>query len=241
MLLSLVPATVSAAGTYPAASAVCVDGAKYFGLPKKLYFKNGDSADNFTGTATDYNAAYDETTGTLTLKNYSGKEITAGGIPRADITVVLIGTNTINDGSIISDMGGDITITSDSSGTLSITNTTDTYTGPMIGIRAGYGGSFTTSNVTIKGNAKVTINMTHNGTCGYDQAYGIFAKENITISENASVDITCATPNNTSGGDNCNGLRTVKDVIIDITGKIKIDVTNAGKDSGYSFGIYPTV
>lgn len=94
--------------------------------------------------------------------------------------------------------------------------------------------------MTIKGNAKVTINTTHNGTSTYEQAYGIFAKEDITISENASVDITCATPNNTTGGGNCNGLRAQNNVTIDTNGTIKIDVTNAGKDkdNGYSYGVY---
>ena len=101
--------------------------------------------------------------------------------------------------------------------------------------------SYKTGNVTIKGNAKVTINMTHNGTLGWDNAYGIYAKENITISGNASVNITCATPNNTTGGGNCNGLYAAQNVTIDTNGTIKIDVTNAGKDkdNGYSFGIYP--
>lgn len=53
------------------------------------------------------------------------------------------------------------------------------------------------------------------------------------------MDITCATPNNTTGGDYCNGLRAQKDVIIETNGTIKIDVTKAGKDDGYSFGVYP--
>ena len=53
------------------------------------------------------------------------------------------------------------------------------------------------------------------------------------------MDITCATPNNTTGGDRCNGLYAAKDMTIDTNGTIKIDVTNAGKDDGYSFGVYP--
>ena len=57
MLLTLVPATVSAAGTYPATSAVSVDGGKPFASPGRLYFKNGDFAGSFTGSASDYNAA----------------------------------------------------------------------------------------------------------------------------------------------------------------------------------------
>ena len=54
------------------------------------------------------------------------------------------------------------------------------------------------------------------------------------------MDITCATPNNTTGGGNCNGLYAAKDVTIDTNGTIKIDVTNAGrdKDNGYSYGVY---
>ena len=239
MLLSLLPTTALAAGTYPAASAVLVDGNKYFGEPGKLYYKNGDAANNFTGNASDYNAHYDPDTGTLTLKDYNGKGITAGGVGRTDITVVLKGTNIINDGSLESAMGGDITVTSSDGGTLSISKTTS-GSNPAIGIETGLSGSYTTGNVTIKGSAKVTIDMTHNGTSGYEKAYGIFAKENITISENASVDITCATPNNTTGGGNCNGLYAAKDVTIDTNGTIKIDVTNAGrdKDNGYSYGVY---
>ena len=235
MLLSLLPTTALAADTYPTASEVCVDGNKYFGEPGSYYFKNNASA--CSKVPTGYNAYYNPTTGTLTLDGYSGGSITAGGTD-ADITVVLKGTNTIN-GNLVNSRGGDITITSESGGTLSITNTTDTYTGALIGIAAGYGGSFTTGNVTIEGNAKVTIDMTHNGTNGYVDAYGIFAKENIIISGYASADITCATPNNTFSNIYCNGLRAVKNVTIETDGEIKIDVTKAGKDSAYSYGIYP--
>ena len=234
MLLSLLPTTALAADTYPAASEVCVDGGKYFGEPGSYYFRNNESA--CSKNSTGYNAYYNPTTGTLTLDGYNGGSIEVGGT-KSKITVVLVGKNFINNGSLTSAWGGDITVTSDSSGTLSISETTS-GSNPAIGIETGYG-SIPTGNVTIKGNAKVTINMTHNGTKTYDKAYGIFAKENITISENASVDITCATPNNTTGGDYCNGLRAGKNVSIDTTGTIKIDVTKAGKDDGYSFGVYP--
>ena len=235
MLLSLLPTTALAA-SYPDASSVSVDGNKYFGEPGSYYFRNGESA--CSKDPTGYNAYYNPTTGTLTLDGYNGGSITAGGVKCSDITVVLKGTNTIN-GSLTSDVGGDIAITSESGGTLSITNTLSGRNA-AIGIETGLSASNTTGNVTIKGNAKVTINMTHNGTSTYEKAYGIFAKENITISENASVDITCATPNNTTGGGNCNGLYAAKDVTIDTNGTIKIDVTNAGKDkdNGYSYGVY---
>ncbi len=234
MLLSLLPTTALAA-SYPDASSVSVDGNKYFGEPGSYYFRNGESA--CSKDPTGYNAYYNPTTGTLTLDGYNGGSITAGGVKCSDITVVLKGTNTIN-GSLENAVGGDITVTSSDGGTLSISKTTS-GSNPAIGIETGLSASYTTGNVTIKGNAKVTINMTHNGTSTYEKAYGIFAKDSITISENASVDITCATPNNTTGGGNCNGLYAAKDVTIDTNGTIKIDVTKAGEDDGYSFGVYP--
>jgi len=240
MTLSLVPTmgvTASAADNHPEASNVFVDGGKSF-YNNRLYYKKGDQDKNFTGNEGDYIAHYNPATGTLTLNGYSGGSISVGGVKCSDITVVLKGTNTIN-GSLENAVGGDITVTSSDGGTLFISKTTS-GSNPAIGIETGLSGSYTTGNVTIKGNAKVTINMTHNGMSTYEKAYGIFAKENITISENASVDITCATPNNTTGGGNCNGLYAAKDVTIDTNGTIKIDVTNAGKDkdNGYSYGVY---
>ena len=235
MLLSLLPTTALAADTYPKANEVSVDGGKYFAEPGCYYFKNGATACSKDPKGS--NATYDPTTGTLTLDGYNGGSIEVGGT-ESKITVVLVGKNSINNGSLTSACGGDITVTSDSGGTLSISKTTIGYN-PAIGIETGLSASYTTGNVTIKGNAKVTINMTHNGTKTYDKSYGIFAKENITISENASMDITCATPNNTTGGGNCNGLYANKNVTIDTNGTIKIDVTKAGKDDGYSFGVYP--
>ena len=238
MLLSLLPTTALAADNHPDASNVFVDGGKSF-YNNRLYYKKGDQDKKFTGNEGDYIAHYNPATGTLTLNGYSGGSISVGGVKCSDITVVLKGTNTIN-GSLENAVGGDITVKSSDGGTLSISETTS-GSNPAIGIETGLSGSYTTGNVTIKGNAKVTINMTHNGTSTYEKAYGIFAKESITISENASVDITCATPNNTTGGGNCNGLYAAKDVSIDTNGTIKIDVTNAGKDkdNGYSFGVYP--
>ena len=213
MLLSLLPTTALAAGNLDP-TAVSVNGGISFSS-SNLYYTNGASA--CSNNSTGWNAAYDPTTGTLTLDGYSGGSIRTGGTD-ADITVVLKGTNTINDGSLMNDMGGDITITSDCGGTLSITNTLSN-SNPAIGIEAGLSGSYQTGNVTIKGSAAVTIN---------------------TISENASVDIICATPNNTARwGDNCNGLYAKNNVTIDTNGTIKIDVRNAGGDGAYSIGIYP--
>ena len=236
--LMRMPVMPTAAGNYPEASKVSVDGGKNFYNPGRLYYKNNDLENVFTGDANNYNAAYDPTTGTLTLKNYNGKGISVGGVNRSDITVVLEGTNIINDGSLTNGVGGDITITSSSGGTLSITQTISN-TNAAFGIETGFG-NIPTGNVTITGSAKVIIDVTHNGMRDYEKAYGIFTKENITISENASVDITCATPNNTEAlGSYCNGLRAEKNVTIETDGKIKIDATTAGDNGTQSFGIYP--
>ena len=239
MLLSLVPAmgvTALAAGTYPKAGEICVDGSKYFGEPRAYYFRNGEKTCSKDPKGS--NATYNPTTGTLTLDGYNGGSITVGGT-KSKITVMLVGNNTITNGSLTSAWGGDITITSSSGGTLSISKTMD-YSGAATGIETGYG-SETTGNVTITGDAKVTIDMLHNGTSTYEKAYGIFARENITISGDASVNIICATPKNTTGGDYCNGLYAARNVSIDTNGTIMIDVTNAGKDenNGYSFGVFP--
>lgn len=226
-------AAPTATGNYPAASAVSVDGGKSFGEPGKLYFKNGDSDDKFTGTSTNYNAWYNPNTGTLTLNNYRGKGITVGGANRTDITVVLDGTNKINNGRLESNMGGDITVTSSSGGTLSIYAPDDNSA--VWGIVTGYG-NYNTGSVTITGDAHVDIDVTINSSDKV--AYGIYAKANITISENASVGIICATPNNDSYACKCYGLFTNNEkVTIDTEGTISIDVKKAGSSKAHSYGV----
>ena len=230
MLLSLLPTTAFAASY----AEISVNDIKL----KDNYYLKSNSATTASSSSTEpssYVAWYKN--GVLTLKGYNGKGIETLGVAAGELTVKLIGTNSINNGSLVSDNGGNIIVTSDSGGTLSISKTTS-GSNSAIGIETGLSSSDKTGNVTIKGSAKVTINVTHNGTSGDKNAYGIYAKESITIFENASVDITCATPNNTTGGGDCNGLRAQKNVTINTTGTIKIDVTKAGKDNGYSFGVY---
>ena len=231
MLFSLLPTTAFAASYAKISVNDILLGDNYY-----LKSNSATGSDYSNTEPSSYVAWYKN--GVLTLKGYNGKGIVTQGVAAGELTVKLIGSNSINNGALESDNGGDITVTSDSSGTLSISKTTS-GSNPAIGIETGLSGSYKTGNVTIKGNAKVTINVTHNGTSTYEKAYGIFAKENITISENASVDITCATPYNTTGGGNCNGLYAKNNVSIDTNGKIEIDVRNAGEDSGYSFGVYP--
>ena len=238
MLLSLLPTTALAAGK-PDPTFVSVDGGKGFASPTKLYYKNGDTEDHFTGSSTDYNAAYDPATGTLTLNDYDGGRISLGGAAAYDLTIKLIGHNTVTVNDGYGDVGIDtngsgsnITITADSSGsTLTIDLTANDKT--VAGINNHLVGSVTSGNVTIKGYADVTINATTkatNKTC-----YGIYA-DDVVIEDDAKLAITVNAPN--SKGGPIYGIFAKSDVTINTDGVITVDATNAGTtDRVYSTGI----
>lgn len=237
MLLTLVPATVSAAGN-PCPTSVSVDGGKGFAAPSKLHYKNGDTADSFSGSDTDYNAHYDPNTGTLTLQGYEGGSITLGGAEQKDLTIKLIGDNSITvngaDGIVATSRECNITITADSgsSGKLTIDVTSDS--GDVVGIGNNLATGRVSGNVTIKGHADVTINATTNAANW--SSYGIYAGE-VVIEDNAKVEITVKAPNNT-GGDFVYGIYAKTNVTINTAGEITVDVSNAGTgDRVYSTGI----
>ena len=238
MLLSLLPTTALAAGN-PDPTFVSVDGGKGFASPTKLYYKNGDTKDNFTGHAGDYNAAYDPATGTLTLNGYSGGRISLGGGEAYDLTIKLIGHNTVtvNDGYgdvgiDVNGYGSNITITADSSGsTLTIDLTANDKT--VAGINNHLVDSVTSGNVTIKGYADVTINATTNAT--NKSCYGIYA-DDVVIEDDAKLAITVNAPSKTGGP--IYGIFAKTNVTINTDGEITVDATNAGTtDRSYSTGI----
>ena len=237
MLLSLLPTTALAAA-YPSPTAVLVDGEKPFGSPSQLYYKNGDTKDNFKGTPTDYNAAYDEATGTLTLNGYSGGQITLGGASASDLTIKLIGDNVVTVNGLNSGIkstcgGGNITITADSGskGTLTI-NVTNNSSG-AVGID-NFNGAGANGNVTIKGYADVKIIATTNA--ANRGSYGIYA-ENVAIKENAKVAITANALSNTGGG-MVFGIWAKTNVTINTAGEITVDASNAGDGVNvYSYGV----
>ena len=236
MLLSLLPTTALAAD-YPGPTYISVDGRKTF-AEGKLYFKNGDSADIFTGTSTDFNAAYDPTTGTLTLDGYNGGAIALGGAVQGDLTIKLIGDNTIHSttsrygvaGSTASDS---ITITADSGSngklTIDVSNSTD-YVYGIDGIQR---------SVTITGSADVTIIAEAKSTDKL--CFGINSNTTVSILGNASVDIKSKVPENNTSSNLCRGISGNK-VTIDTDGKVKIDVTEAGEANSYadSYGVDTT-
>ena len=239
MLLSLLPTTALAAGI-PDPTFVSVDGGKGFASPTKLYYKNGDTEDNFSGTSTNYNAAYDPGTGTLTLKDYHGGRISLGGAAADHLTIKLIGNNTVT-GNEYDDVGigangsgSNITITADSgsNGKLTIEVTSDSKT--VAGINNNFVDSATSGDVTITGYADVTITAT---TTGKNKAcYGIYAN-NVVIEDHAKVAVTVNAPRNTGGG-LVYGIFAKTNVTINTAGEITVDASNAGTgDRVYSTGV----
>ena len=226
MLLSLLPTTALAA-TY---NDVKVNGIS-LGNGKYLASNTAETASSSSTEPTTYVACYKD--GVLTLNNFTGKSgsgIVLQGAPAADLTIKLIGNNTITPydvGIQGNTAAGSITITADSSGgnlTIDVTNSTSS----VFGIN-GYANS-----VTITGSADVTIIA--KATATNRESYGIKSSKAVSILDSASVSITCNTPNSTSRSDPCNGIFSEKNVTINTDGTIQIDVHEAG-DEAYSYGI----
>ena len=232
MIVGMLPTTAFAAGN-PDPTAVLVDGNKSFLGPGKLYYKNGNTADNFTGDEHDYNAHYDPDNGILTLKDYDGGQITLGGASAADLTIKLIGNNIIKPyatGIQGNSYNGSITITAGSSGgnlTINATNSTKS----VYGIDGGQ------CSVTIKGSADVTINAKTEK--ADKNSYGINSKAAVSILDSANVNITSKTPDSTRANA-CYGIYSGDDVTINTEGTIQINVTEAGTAEAASYGVYTT-
>ena len=239
MLLSLVPAmgvTALAADSYPAANAVSVDGGKDFSSSR--YYKNGNESNSFTGTSTDYNAAYDSATGTLTLNDYDGGRITLGGASNRDLTIKLIGNNTVTVGSdagiVATSTGCNIIITADNGSNGKLTINATSGSGDAYGIGTGLATGAVSGNVTIKGYADVIINATTNGSTAY--SFGIYAGE-VAIKDHAKVAIYAKAQNNTVD-DQVYGIYAKTNVTIDTAGEITVDASNAENEANvYSTGV----
>ena len=229
MLLSLLPTTALAAGN-PDPTAVSVDGGKFFQAPSKLYYKNGNGSDTFTGTPSDYNAHYDPNTGTLTLQGYEGGSITLGGAIQRDLTIKLIGDNkiTVNGdvGIVVSSRECNITITADSSSSGKLTIDVTSDSGDAVGIGNNIATGATQGNVTIKGHADVIINATTNAKNW--SCWGICAGE-VVIEDHAKAAITVKAPNNTTNGF-VYGIYAEKNVTINTAGEITVDASYAGAE-----------
>ena len=173
--------------------------------------------------------------GVLTLNNYHGGEIGTSAPASGYYKIDLIGENTINGGQrgvfIDTSREGRVTITSSANGKLTINASS---ANSVWGIACGASNSTKTTDVVIGGNAQVTINATSNGE--NKQVHGIHAR-NVTIEDNASVNIVAKNTNNSTASQWVAGIFAENNVTINTNGNIDIDVSVAGGDSAYSYGV----
>lgn len=134
--------------------------------------------------------------GVLTLNNYSGGYVGTSAPSSGYYKIDLIGNNVITGGQrgvfIDTSKEGRVTITSSANGKLTINASS---ANSVWGIACGASNSVKTTDVVIGGNAQVTINATSNGE--NKQVQGIHAR-NVTIEDNASVNITAKNTNNST-------------------------------------------
>ena len=170
--------------------------------------------------------------GVLTLNNYHGGYVGTSATAAGYYEINLIGNNSITDSSscvlMSSSHGGRVTIKGD--GTLTL-NAVD------CGIDAGAATGIRDNDVVIEGNAKVTINATRSE--ANEAVYGIIAR-NVTIQGNASVDITAKNTNTNTANDWVKGILAYNSVTINTDGNINIDVSEAGGDRAFSYGVSPS-
>ena len=197
------------------------------------WYLDGSYTQKKGNPTSDYVAKYKD--GVLTLNNYHGGEIGTSAPASGYYKIDLIGENTINGGQrgvfIDTSREGRVTITSNANGKLTINASS---ANSVWGIACGASNSVKTTDVVIGGNAQVTINATSNGE--NKQVHGIHAR-NVTIEDNASVNITAKNTNNSTESQWVSGIFAKNNVTINTDGKIEIDVSEAGGDNAFSYGI----
>lgn len=197
------------------------------------WYLDGSYTQKKGNPTSDYVAKYKD--GVMTLNNYHGGEIGTSAPASGYYKIDLIGENTINGGQrgvfIDTSREGRVTITSNANGKLTINASS---ANSVWGIACGASHSVKTTDVVIGGNAQVTINATSNGE--NKQVHGIHAR-NVTIEDNASVNITAKNTNNSTESQWVSGIFAKNNVTINTDGKIEIDVSEAGGDNAFSYGI----
>ena len=205
-------------------------------LNNGYYLKTSDG-DQLNGNPdTGYVAKYKD--GVLTLNNFNGGNVGINPAVSGYFTINLIGDNIITGGQngvfIDGEHEGRVTITSNANGKLTINASSSVSS--VWGIACGASAMAKNIDVVIGGNAQVTINATSNGE--NKQVHGIHAR-NVTIEDNASVNITAKNTNNSTESQWVSGIFAKNNVTINTGGNIDIDVSVAGGDSAYSYGIHP--
>lgn len=203
-------------------------------LNNGYYLKTSDG-DQLNGNPdTGYVAKYKD--GVLTLNNFNGGNVGINPAVSGYFTINLIGDNIITGGQngvfIDGEHEGRVTITSNANGKLTINASSSVSS--VWGIACGASVMAKNIDVVIGGNAQVTINATSNGE--NRQVDGIHAR-NVTIEDNASVNITAKNTNNSTASQWVAGIFAENNVTINTNGNIDIDVSVAGGDSAYSYGV----
>lgn len=203
-------------------------------LNNGYYLKTSDG-DQLNGNPdTGYVAKYKD--GVLTLNNFNGGYVGINPAGPGYFTINLIGDNIITGGQngvfIDGEHEGRVTITSNANGKLTINASSSVSS--VWGIACGASVMAKNIDVVIGGNAQVTINATSNGE--NKQVHGIHAR-NVTIEDNASVNITAKNTNNSTASQWVSGIFAKNNATINTDGKIDIDATMAGGTDAYSYGI----
>lgn len=203
-------------------------------LNNGYYLKTSDG-DQLNGNPdTGYVAKYKD--GVLTLNNFNGGYVGINPGVSGYFTINLIGDNIITGGQngvfIDGEHEGRVTITSNANGKLTINASSSVSS--VWGIACGASVMAKNIDVVIGGNAQVTINATSNGE--NKQVHGIHAR-NVTIEDNASVNITAKNTNNSTASQWVSGIFAKNNATINTDGNIDIDATMAGGTDAYSYGI----
>ena len=203
-------------------------------LNNGYYLKTSDG-DQLNGNPdTGYVAKYKD--GVLTLNNFNGGYVGINPAGPGYFTINLIGDNIITGGQngvfIDGEHEGRVTITSNANGKLTINASSSVSS--VWGIACGASVMAKNIDVVIGGNAQVTINATSNGE--NKQVHGIHAR-NVTIEDNASVNITAKNTNNSTASQWVSGIFAKNNATINTDGNIDIDATMAGGTDAYSYGI----
>lgn len=203
-------------------------------LNNGYYLKTSDG-DQLNGNPdTGYVAKYKD--GVLTLNNFNGGYVGINPGVSGYFTINLIGDNIITGGQngvfIDGEHEGRVTITSNANGKLTINASSSVSS--VWGIACGASVMAKNIDVVIGGNAQVTINATSNGE--NKQVHGIHAR-NVTIEDNASVNIVAKNTNNSTASQWVSGIFAKNNATINTDGNIDIDATMAGGTDAYSYGI----
>ncbi len=222
MVLTLVPMTAFAANA--PANVVIINGVTLNSMYP--YLVSGASAASGTLNGTTCTAHLNVATGTLSLWNYNGNEIVAGGAGGAkDLVVILKGTNTITGQLENVTDGGNLMITAEEDAFLNITRSRDSA-GSLAGISTYIPGTNSGGgSISIKGKANITISVTNTSTNVSAKSYGLFAKQGISISDSASLDITSTC--HSSSDYSAYGIYTEnQSFTANTSGVIRVDVSN---------------